>query len=129
MPVHRGDAWFRGVWSGGAWSRGVLAPRGASPGGACSGGSGPGGLVETPPPPTATAAGGTHPTGMQSVVRKCYLQWGLNMKPLVFQSYAFPSKVCPLTKSWIRTSTLSVNWTFMTIVHTTSIKFECNWFT
>ena len=45
--VHRGDAWFRG----GAWSWGGLVPGGC--------------LVETPPG-TATAAGGTHPTGMHS---------------------------------------------------------------
>ena len=41
---------------GGAWSRGVSAPGGAW----CWGVSALGGLVETPP--TATAAGGTHPT-------------------------------------------------------------------
>ena len=46
-----------GLVLGGAWSRGG----GAWSGGACSQG---GGLVETPP--TATAAGGTHPTGMHS---------------------------------------------------------------
>ena len=40
----------RGVWSGGAWSRGWLV----------------GGLVETPSPRTAAAAGGTHPIGMHS---------------------------------------------------------------
>ena len=31
-------------------------------------------LVETPPPPrTATAAGGTHPTGMHSCLGSCYV--------------------------------------------------------
>ena len=51
---------------GGIWSRGVPA-RGGVP---ALGGSGPGeGLVETPPP-TATAAGGTHPTGMHSCFAK-----------------------------------------------------------
>ena len=58
--VHRGGIWF---W-GGAWSRG-----GAWSGGLVLGGC----LVETPP--TATAAGGTHPTGMHSCLIKfvsCY---------------------------------------------------------
>ena len=68
-PIPKG-AW-RGVWSrltpkgevdgdlpGGAWSQGV-----PDPGGACS----RGGLVETPSSlRTATAAGGTHLTGMHS---------------------------------------------------------------
>ena len=57
-----GGAWSQGVWcrgvpgaggcvvQGGAWSRGYVPGRG-----------GPGG---DPPPGTATAAGGTHPTGM-----------------------------------------------------------------
>ena len=46
----RGGAWSRGVCMvlGGAWSRGL----------------------ETPPPPTATAAGGTHPTGVRSCFNK-----------------------------------------------------------
>ena len=59
----------RGVWSGGgACSQGVPAP-----GGVCSqgvpalGGSGPGG-VPGGDPPTVTAAGGTHPTGMHSCI-------------------------------------------------------------
>ena len=65
---------------GGAWSRGVHGPGGVGawyrgvcmvPGGAWSRGEGvhgPGGcMVETPP--TATAEGGTHPTGMHS----CFL--------------------------------------------------------
>ena len=53
----QGDAWSRGVcsgggaWSGGSAPRGVLGPRGV-----------PGG----DPPGTATAASGTHPTGMHS---------------------------------------------------------------
>ena len=48
---------------GGAWSRGVSAPGGAwSLGGVCSWG----GLPSGDPPRTATAAGGTHPTGMHS---------------------------------------------------------------
>ena len=43
---------------------GVSAPRGVPGRG---GVSAPGGcLVGCPPPPTATAAGGTHPTGMHS---------------------------------------------------------------
>ena len=51
---------------------GVSAPGG---GGVCSGGCMVqwGGLVETPP--TATAAGGTHPTGMHS----CFLIHGLQV--------------------------------------------------
>ena len=53
-----GGAWSGGVWSWwGAWSWGVL--------GATPGGSGPGG-VPGGPPGTATAADGTHPTGMHS---------------------------------------------------------------
>ena len=46
-----GGAWSGGV-PGGAWSWGVHGPGGC--------------LVETLPPRTATAAGGTHPTGMHS---------------------------------------------------------------
>ena len=42
---------------GGAWSRGV---------GAWSRGHGPGGCMVLETPLTATAAGGTHPTGMHS---------------------------------------------------------------
>ena len=45
-----------GAWSGGAWSRGVPGP-----GGTWSWGS-----ALWRPPGTATAAGGTHPTGMHS---------------------------------------------------------------
>ena len=54
-----GGGLVRRGWSGGAWSRGGLVR-----GGAWSGGC----LVETPHP-TATAAGGTHPTGMHSCYR------------------------------------------------------------
>ena len=62
-----------GSWSlRGAWSWGVPGPGGPGPMGGWSwgvpgpgGGSAPGGcLVETPQ--MATAAGGTHPTGMHS---------------------------------------------------------------
>ena len=74
-------------WGWGAWSRGVPAPGGLVPRGACSRGVWSGGvpgpgevpawggglvwegcLVETPR--TATAAGGTHPTGMHSCLVK-----------------------------------------------------------
>ena len=60
-PHSRGK--LRGIWPGGACSevacsRGVPAPRG-------EGMPAPGG-VWRPPPVTATAAGGTHPTGMHS---------------------------------------------------------------
>ena len=51
--VHRGG---RCLVPGGVWSRGVPGP----------GGSGPGGCLVETPPRTATAAGGTHPTGMHS---------------------------------------------------------------
>ena len=48
-----------GVWSrGDVWSRGVPAPGG--------GGSAPRGVPGGDPPGTATAASGTHPTGMHS---------------------------------------------------------------
>ena len=60
-----------GAWSrGGAWLQGCLiwgvpGPRGVpGPGGCLVLGGGC--LVESPPPGTATAAGGTHPTGMHS---------------------------------------------------------------
>ena len=56
--LSQGGACCRGgACSGGCLLQGVPSPRGA-----CSGGFG--GLVETPR--TATAAGGTHPTGMHS---------------------------------------------------------------
>ena len=45
------------VSGGCAWSRVVPGPKGGWSGGC---------LVENPPPETATAAGGTHPTGMHS---------------------------------------------------------------
>ena len=76
--------WGGGAWSqGGAWSRGVhgsgrcLLPGGWGcmvPGGLLLVGGGC--LVETPPP-TATAAGGTHPTGMHSC-------WVLFLPPVMF---------------------------------------------
>ena len=54
-----------GGWSqGDGWSRGWLVPRGGAWSGRESGLGVPGG----DPPRTATAAGGTHPTGMHS----CY---------------------------------------------------------
>ena len=57
-----------GLLQGDAWSGGgEVCPRGVpGPGGSTPGGSAPGGwcLVETPQ--MATAAGGTHPTGMHS---------------------------------------------------------------
>ena len=50
---------------GGAWSRGGLSgPRGVP---------GPGGSPGGDPPGTATAAGGTHPTGMHSCWNKLLL--------------------------------------------------------
>ena len=51
---------------GGAWFRGGLVLGDACSGGACCRGvPGPGGAWWSPPR-TATAAGGTHPTGMHS---------------------------------------------------------------
>ena len=47
-----------GAWSWGVWSRGCAFPGG--------GVSGPGRGAYWRPPTTATAAGGTHPTGMHS---------------------------------------------------------------
>ena len=65
-----GGVCSRGVCSWGAWSRGVPGPGGSAlTGGGCLV---PGGLVsqhalrQTPPGETATAADGTHPTGMHS---------------------------------------------------------------
>ena len=68
--VYRGGAWSGGclVWGvpgpGGAWSRGVSGPRGVP---------GPGGSPGGDSPGTATAAGGTHPTGMHSCWNKLLL--------------------------------------------------------
>ena len=45
---------------------GCLVPGGLLPGGLLLGGPGPGGLPDGDPPRTATAVGGTHPTGMHS---------------------------------------------------------------
>ena len=95
MSVHRGGVWSRGclvqgaggVWSkgwgclvlgGGVWSRGVPGPGGVWSQGGClvlgKGGLVPGGWVSGGDPPrTATAAGGTHPTGMHSCLKlKCF---------------------------------------------------------
>ena len=60
----QGGAWSQGVPGpgGGAWSRGEPAPRGVS----APRGSGPGWGCLVEAPRTATAAGGTHPTGMHS---------------------------------------------------------------
>ena len=62
-----------GVCSQGSLLQGVSAPRGcllpgeSAPGGVCSQGvSAPGGCLVENPPGTATAGGGTHPTGMHS---------------------------------------------------------------
>ena len=70
VPGPRGDAWSWGASGpGGAWSQGVCSWGVSGPGGV----PGPGGcLVETP---LATAAGGTHPTGMHSCC-------GLSLKTL-----------------------------------------------
>ena len=63
--VHRGSVWSQGgAWSGG----GVPAPEG----GVWSGGSGPERVPGGDPPRTATAAGGTHPTGMRSCLLLFY---------------------------------------------------------
>ena len=66
----RGGAWFQGVPGPGG------VPASSCGGGACSRGVWPGEcLGETPPrsrhPQTATAAGGTHPTGMHSCLYMC----------------------------------------------------------
>ena len=63
-----------GVSALGGWGGGEVCSLGSTPGGAWSGGSAPGGgLVSQharrqtlPPGETATAADGTHPTGMHS---------------------------------------------------------------
>ena len=52
--------------SGGAWSEGVPGLVGLGPGGCLMGVPGPGGCMVETPTRTATAAGGTHPTGMYS---------------------------------------------------------------
>ena len=69
---------------GGAWSGGCLLPGGClllgvwfqgvpSPGGVCSGGGVPGPVgMPGGDPPMATAAGGTHPTGMHSCSHLCF---------------------------------------------------------
>ena len=65
-----------GAWSQGfAWSWGVCLVWGVPGpgGGGWSGGSGPGGYLVETPPGTATAAGGTHPTGMYSCDFNCIL--------------------------------------------------------
>ena len=73
-----GGAWSRGcvpglgvclvqgsTWSwGGAWSQGGVPGRGGFV-------PGPGGVLLETPPKTATAAGGTHPTGMHSCPCLC----------------------------------------------------------
>ena len=78
MSVHRGGAWSRGAAPGEVRGRGGLLPArefcsqqggvgGSVPGLPGRGGSGPRGVpVGEPPPRTATAEGGTHPTGMHS---------------------------------------------------------------
>ena len=75
MSVHRGVPGPGGVWFGGE----VPGPGGG--GVLVLGVSGPGGGVPGPgevwwrPPWTATAVGGTHPTGMHS----CYQQFFFNL--------------------------------------------------
>ena len=78
MYLVRGCTWSRG----GACSGGWLLLGGLVWGMPALGGC----LVETPPP-TATAAGGTHPTGMHS----CYLGffWELFLRKAVFSVYTF----------------------------------------
>ena len=68
--VHRGRGclvWGRGV----PGARGVPGPGGPGPGGCLvpGGGSWSWGVPGGDPPRTATAAGGTHPTGMHSCLR------------------------------------------------------------
>ena len=50
----------------GVWSRGVPAGGGVGPGGSGAGGVPAPGVCLVETPPTATAADGTHPTGMHS---------------------------------------------------------------
>ena len=80
---------------GGAWSWGVPGPEGGCLilGGVWSrGGSGPGGClvpeggVAGGDPPTATAAGGTHPTGMHS----CDVVVLLKLHSKIFGTYINP---------------------------------------
>ena len=70
QEVHgpRGSAWSRGCMVlGGAWSQGVHGPGGVwSQGDAWSRGGLVSGGAWWRPPGMATAAGGTHPTGMHS---------------------------------------------------------------
>ena len=54
---------------GGCLLPGVCA---CSGGGLVLGGSAPGGVPGGDPPGTATAAGGTHPTGMHSCIQTCW---------------------------------------------------------
>ena len=62
-----GSACSQGVCSrGGVCSRRGAWSGGSAPGGLLQGGSAPGGVPGADPPGTATAAGGTHPTGMHS---------------------------------------------------------------
>ena len=67
----QGDAWSQGELVWGVCSWGVPGLEGSAPGGLVPGGC----LVETPVPPpgTATAAGGTHPTGMHSCYQSFWL--------------------------------------------------------
>ena len=75
VACSRGAVWFRGVWSWG----GCACSGGSGPGGACSRGV-PGG----DPPPTATAAEGTHPTGMHSCHVNCSLKYkGMQTSKLI----------------------------------------------
>ena len=61
-PTAKGDLSGGGACSGG----GCLLWGVSTPGGACSGGGGGACCGDPPSPVTATAAGGTHPTGMHS---------------------------------------------------------------
>ena len=69
---------------GGAWSRGGSAPRGCLvPGGVCSRRGGAWQRL----PRTATAAGGTHPTGMHSCYHLCSWQTNLVINGSYKQPY------------------------------------------
>ena len=63
-----GGSWSREVTGpGGALSGGCLVPGGSAPGGCLVwGGAWSGGMCLVETPLTASAAGGTHPTGMHS---------------------------------------------------------------